>query len=280
MSLIYHVLPILTLCFYIIASAAYLRALLSKRVEVATWMHIVLALGFFCHLAFKLAETFDIFGLSLLSGGFYRLNTPGALSLMSLFITAAYLLMAISGRLKLLGAFVAPFAASLFLLSGVFFHFVSVEVVEASLPRIVFIHVINTSIALGCFLFAFSLSMAILVQERALKSKRSFTLTRKIPSLSSLDRLHSRFVGWGLVFLVLGMVPGSIYALHVGQERIFADIRVVSSAAILVNYSLLFYAMKRYGLRGRRAALFSVLGFTGVCVALLSNFLSSSFHVY
>ena len=115
------------------------------------------------------------------------------------------------------------------------------------------------------FALAFGVSLIYLLQERHLKHKKVTLLMKRFPSLESLDRLNYKLLMWGFPLMTLGILTGSLWAgIHWGDYWSW-DPRQISSAIAWLFYGALLHGRVTAGLRGKKAALMTMVGF---CVVL------------
>ena len=127
------------------------------------------------------------------------------------------------------------------------------------------LHVTLAFLGNAVFGLAFAVSVIYLLQERHLKHKKMTALMKRFPSLESLDRLNYSLLVWGFPLMTLGILTGSLWAgIHWGDYWSW-DPRQISSAIAWLFYGALLHGRITAGLRGRRAALLTMVGF---CVVL------------
>jgi ABC-type uncharacterized transport system permease subunit len=114
------------------------------------------------------------------------------------------------------------------------------------------LHILTSSLGILLLSVASCFSFAYLIQERRLKLK-TLSGSFDLPSLEMLDLWHMRMLFWGLAVFTLGVVVGLLKA-----KLNFDQIWTLSGWGI---YVFIFSARVKTGLRGRRAALYSLLGF-------------------
>ena len=87
---------------------------------------------------------------------------------------------------------------------------------------------------------------------------------KRFPSLESLDRLNYVLLGWGFPFMTLGIITGSIWAgLYWGNYWSWEP-RQISSGIAWLFYGALLHGRITAGLRGKKAAFLTIVGFTVV----------------
>jgi len=204
--------------------------------------------------------------------GFHFLQTgyPGiadfreALSFFCWLMVAGYLLVQLKYRLTVLGSIIAPLA---FLMTLAAF---AIGPDSAELPPgfdtyWLPIHVTLAFLGNAAFALAFGVSLIYLLQEHHIKQKKMTSLMKRFPSLESLDRLNYVLLVWGFPLMTLGILTGTIWAgTHWGNYWSW-DPRQISSAIAWLFYGALIHGRITAGLRGRKAALLTMVGF---CVVL------------
>ena len=109
-------------------------------------------------------------------------------------------------------------------------------------------------------------SLFYLIQERQLKSKRKSRLFDRLPSLSSLDNLITSAMGFGFVFVTLGVIVGSTWAFIEFGTRWIAEAKIAISLFTWALYVVMIFLRTTAGWRGRKAAVMAlfVLGFSAL----------------
>jgi cytochrome c-type biogenesis protein CcsB len=179
-------------------------------------------------------------------------------------MVAGYLLVQLKYRLTVLGSIIAPLA---FLMTLAAFAFgadagdLPPGLQSFWLP----VHVTLAFLGNAAFALAFGVSLIYLLQEHHLKHKKMTSLMKRFPSLESLDRLNYVLLVWGFPLMTLGILSGSLWAgTHWGNYWSW-DPRQISSGIAWLFYGALLHGRITAGLRGRKAALLTMVGF---CVVL------------
>src|ERR1700676_3914864 len=74
------------------------------------------------------------------------------------------------------------------------------------------VHIVLVLVGYAALLLTAVSSIFYLIQERRLKSKKSASLLEKLPPLGTLDDLISTAMGFGFVFITLGVIFGVMWA--------------------------------------------------------------------
>lgn len=196
-------------------------------------------------------------------------NTSESMSIVALVIVAGFLALQINRPVGALSVVISPIAFALTLGGYVFDRGVAQlppNLQSALLP----VHVLLAVLGNALFTLAFAVSLAYLVQERRLKTKRLGWRLR-LPPLEMLDRLNYRFLTWGLSLFTLGIVSGIIWAHLVWGRFWSGEPRLLWAACTWLVYALVFQARVSAGLRGRRAANLTILGFATLVLSLIGG---------
>ena len=186
-----------------------------------------------------------------------------ALSFYGWLMVGLYLLVQLKYRLTVLGSIIAP---SAFLMSVAAFaiggagHELPPPLKTYWLP----LHVSLAFLGNAVFALAFGVSLMYLLQEHQLKSKRTNLLHRRFPSLEALDRLNYVFLIWGFPLMTLGIITGSLWAGAQWGGYWSCEPREISSAIAWLLYAALLQGRIAAGLRGKKAALLTIVGFAVV----------------
>lgn len=107
-------------------------------------------------------------------------------------------------------------------------------------------------------------SIFYLVRERQLKRKTTSKLFDRLPPLGTLDNLITNSMGFGFVFITLGVIVGSTWAFIEFGTKWLGEARIQISLITWLFYLLMIFLRMTAGWRGRKAAIMalSVLGFS------------------
>ena len=140
------------------------------------------------------------------------------------------------------------------------------------------IHVITAIIAYGSFGVACGVSTMYLLRE---KFKEDEFFKKHIPSLEKLDIISYRAISLGYLFLTLVIITGAIWAERAWGRYWAWDPKETWALITWIIYSIYLHARLVKGWKGRRAALFSLIGFICVLFTYIGvNTLLPSIHSY
>jgi cytochrome c-type biogenesis protein CcsB len=245
-----------------IAAFAYLGATISftlylflQRDLLARLSPVVLLLSFAIHTS--------ALGLAFFHTGYPAVIGPReALSFFSWVMVVVYLLVQLKYRITVLGAIIAPLAF-LMSFSSIAFGPGSGELPPELKTYWLPFHTTFAFLGHAMFALAFSVSLVYLLEERQLKNKRKI-LSRRFPSLETLDRLNYLFLVWGFPFMTLGIITGSLLAgVHWGEYWSWEP-RQIASTFVWLFYGALLHGRITAGLGGKRAAFLTIVGFAVV----------------
>ncbi|MBW1645891.1 MAG: c-type cytochrome biogenesis protein CcsB, partial [Deltaproteobacteria bacterium] len=134
----------------------------------------------------------------------------------------------------------------------------------------------NAMLAMTC-----ALGIMYLIQERLIKTKRLSNLFQKLPSLNKIDQLSYSCLSIGFPLLTLGIISGSIWASYAWGAYWSWDPKETWSLITWFLYAALLHGRISTGWRGKKAAIFSIVGFLVIMFTFLGvNLLLSGLHAY
>ncbi|MBI5239157.1 MAG: c-type cytochrome biogenesis protein CcsB [Elusimicrobia bacterium] len=248
------------------------------------WMYYLLAVGVAFHLAssgLRLAAFWAIPENRF----FVPINSFfGALSAMTLAITGTFIVVEGRHRLGILGAFVLPWAW--LAAAGTAFRGYSMGGTEIHglAPALqsywMNIHPLVIMVSYAIFGNAFGVGLALLIQERQLRSKRPQELCYRLPSIEELDNLNYRLIAVAFPILTVGIIMGGIWA-HEAWGRFWGwDAKETWSLITALIYAVFLHMRLVAGWRGRKAVYTSMCGFACVLFTFIGVNFISQLHGY
>jgi cytochrome c-type biogenesis protein CcsB len=143
-----------------------------------------------------------------------------------------------------------------------------------------YIHIPTTFLGYAAFFVAFSAGVMYLIQERELKRKRPQTFYYRLPSLEICDDLGYRSLSVGFPLLTVGIVAGALWANRALSQPWGWDPKIIWSLITWLIYAVLIHYRLSSGLRGRRAALMSIVGFVTVLLTFIWTRHQGSAHSF
>lgn len=254
----------LTLLVYLGASVLYLVAMIGKKATAGRVGRWVLFAGALLH-----AGSFGFRHAT--AGGTPVTNLHESLSFFAWCIVLLYLLLDLRFHLSVMGAFAGPLAFVLMLASRL-----CPDVVMPPNPLLntwLFpVHITFAFLGNAALALAFGASVLYLVQNRMLKSKRFTGIYQMLPSLDTLDKVNYTCLSVGFPLMTLGIISGAFWANQAWGSYWSWDPKETWALITWFVYAALLHGRMSIGWRGRKAAIFSIIGF----ICLLFTFLGVS----
>ncbi len=259
--------------FYLAAAIVYFAFLFSPRPWLGRIATAILAVGFAGHTV--------CFVVQASGAGIPFESKALVLSLFAWAIVGLYLATLLRSRMTVLGAFVAPVATLMALLSEAA---PGAPVPADPHPGLwLSVHIVTLLLGYAAFAVSSCVAVVYLIQERYLKSKNLGSMFRRLPSLDALDRLNQIAIFVGFVFLSIGLFAGAAYATikPTPGYRMWADPQALVAGALWLWYAFAVQSRLFAGWRGRKSAVFAVVGFCVLAIAFVGVMLASSsaFHL-
>jgi len=255
----------LALALELLASGGFVVYLVKQDKWVFRGSYWILVAGFVCHTMMLGCQYYRL-------GAFPVLGIKSALSFFSWCMILAYLVFQIKFRLRVLGSFIAPFAACLMIISSAM-PWLEGPVGQQFKSLWLTIHIGTALMGNGLFAITFLAAIMYLILERSIKKKKFGSFYSRLPSLATLDSINYYSLVYGFMFLTVGMITGSVYAQVVIGTYWQWDPKEVWSLTTWLFYAALIHERLAVGWRGRRAAIMSIVCF---CI-LIFTFLGASF---
>ncbi len=254
----------LALILELLATGGFIVYLVKQHKWVFRCSYWILVVGFVCH-TIMLACQYHSLGAAPVLG------VKSALSFFSWSIICAYLVFNIKFRLRVLGSFIAPFAAFLMIISSTM-PWPEGPVGPQFKSLWLTIHIAVAFMGNGMFAITFLAAIMYLLLERSIKHKKFGSFYSRLPSLATLDSINYYSLVYGFIFLTGGMITGSIYAQNIIGTYWQWDPKEVWSLITWLFYAVLIHERLAVGWRGRKAAILSIICF---CI-LIFTFLGVS----
>jgi cytochrome c-type biogenesis protein CcsB len=192
-------------------------------------------------------------------------------------IILLYLFMEWRLKNRSIGAFVTPLA----FLALAYASF-SEKAIHPLIPALqsnwLTVHVATCFLGYAAFALSFGISVMFLV--KGADTGKSLFL-RIFPDKSTLDELNYRMVIIGFLMLTLGIITGSVWANSAWGSYWSWDPKETWSLVTWFVYAAMLHSRLISGWKGRRLALFSIIGFFCVLFTYFGvNFLLSGLHSY
>ncbi len=246
---------------YLGATGLHLVYLVTQREGFRAWAERGTWAGFGLHTLGLLLRFFE-------AGYTPVTSLHEALSFFGWCVAGLYLLLQLRYQLGSLGAFATPVATMLVL--GALTVPGEIQPLPAALQSWWLpVHVMLLFVGDGAFAVAAAAGVMYLIQERQLKRKRLGAWFRRLPSLEVLDELNYRCLTLGFPLLTMGIITGAIWAQQAWGTYWSWDPKETWSLITWFLYAALLHGRLTVGWRGRRAAIWAILGFASVLFTFL-----------
>ncbi len=199
-------------------------------------------------------------------------NLHESLSFLSWISVLAYAVIVYKYGLKVIGAFVAPFAFVFIVVA-----FLVPADMEPLRPMLdtywLSVHIALAVSGNAFFALAFIFGLLYLVQNRHLKTHKLGGLYFALPSLEVIDELNYRCLSYGFPLLTLGIISGALWSQALIGEYWMWKHRQVWSLITWFLYAALLHGRLIRGWRGKKSAVFSVAGFLVLLASTLIIYL-------
>jgi cytochrome c-type biogenesis protein CcsB len=260
--------------FLFLATLHYLLFLVYRNPVVPRVARFSLYLTFTAQIAFFAARSIQ--GGIPLGTSLYE-----SLIFFSWCLVAAYLVVTFRNRIPVAGAFTIPIAFILMVAAALMPNKGIEQIPPALESYWLFIHVPLCFMGDALFALAFGSGIMYLIQEKQLKGKKPGAFYYRLPSLEMLDSLNYRALTIGFPLLTLGIITGSIWAQYAWGAYWQWDPKETWSLITWLIYAAVLHARLTVGWRGRKAAWFSIIGFSAVLFTFLGvNLFISGLHSY
>jgi cytochrome c-type biogenesis protein CcsB len=263
----------LVMLCYLTASILYLVNVVGRREKSGMFARWVLLAGAIVHLISLIARYAQL--------GHTPVTTLNeSLSFFAWCLVLIFLIFDLRYRLAVLGAFSSVLALITMLGSG--FAPKAVEPLNPALNSWWFpLHVTLAFLGNAAFAMAFAAGVMYLLQDRMLKSKRFSALYYRLPSLDTLDNINYRALSFGFPLMTLGIISGAAWAESVWGTYWSWDPKETWALLTWFVYAALLHGRLSIGWRGRRAALFAIIGFACLLFTFLGvNLLLGGQHTF
>jgi cytochrome c-type biogenesis protein CcsB len=131
------------------------------------------------------------------------------------------------------------------------------------------VHVVLIFIGDGAFALAAVVGVMYILQERQLKTKKMGALFHRLPNIDVLDAMNYRCLTIGFPLLTLGIITGAAWAQTAWGTYWQWDPKETWSLITWFLYAGLLHGRLTVGWRGRKAAIWSIIGFCSVLFTFL-----------
>ncbi|MCD6527444.1 MAG: c-type cytochrome biogenesis protein CcsB [Desulfuromonas sp.] len=263
----------LTLGLYAVTTGLYLFSAVANREGSDRWGRMALLVAFAMHTVTLVARYVE-------AGYTPVTNLHESLSFFAWALAGTFLV--IDWRLRM--SVLAATTSTLILVMMLFGSLLPMHVQELNpaldslwLP----VHISLAFLGNAVFTVAFVAAVFYLLQERMLKSKKFSALYYRLPSLETLDMINYRCLTFGFPLMTMGIISGAVWAESAWGTYWSWDPKEAWALITWFFYAALLHGRMTTGWRGRRAAIFAIIGFALLLFTFLGvNLLLPGLHSY
>ncbi len=266
------------LCLYVGATVLYAYQFVLRRGKVSWWARFLTGAGFICQ-TLSIGANSMVHGTTVFTGENQLILAAWALVLL-------YFVMEHVLRIRAYGAFLVPIAVVVLIVAQLTGNAATTYSLTDEQFRQIQGYGIAFHVALIVFAnagFAFgSVSNALyLYQSTQLKNRKSSKLSRRLPSLATLQQVAHRAISFAYPIYTAGLTLGVIRAIQTDVSGWWQDPRVMVSGLVWITYGAYLMAVYRHNVSSRFSAWLSIAGFVFVVVvAILARTVPVGFHVF
>lgn len=266
------------LALYIGATVLYAYQFVLKRAKVGWWARFLTGAGFIC-------QTLSIGATSMATHG-TQLTGPNQLMLASWALVLLYFVMEHLIKIKVYGTFLIPvaviFMAAAELVGGLAG---AAQLTPTQLSQLanwrVAIHVALIVFANAGFAFGAVSSALYLWQGAQLKRHKSNRVTRRLPSLSTLQDVSRRSILFAFPVYTAGLLLGIFRAAEARVPQWWFDARIMMSGVVWLTFGVYLVLVYRHNVSSRTSSRVAVFGFVLVVIlAIIARTVPMGFHVF
>ncbi len=246
---------------YFLSTVVFLVYLIRKNKRAGQAANWIIITGFVLQTASLAVRTFHLGQLPVQT-------LHQSLSFFGWTLVGGYLILYSRFRLPIFGAFASPLAM-VFVFLGCFLSAGQPSPTPISQHLWLTLHLASAFTGYGFFGFAFVAAVMYLMQETQIKTKKTGSFFKILPSLNALDSMNYLCIIIGLPLMTLGIITGMVYAQRTLGHYWRWDPKEVWSLILWLFYAALLHQRLTIGWRGRRAAIMAIIGFSVLCFTFI-----------
>lgn len=259
---------------YVGATVLYAYQFILRRQKVAWWARFLTGAGFLC-------QTLSIGANSMARHG-TPLDGANQLVLASWALVLLYFVMEHVMKIRAYGAFLVPVAAVLMVVAQFMGEGTGgLRPGDPYYGNITAIHVALVVFANAGFAVGSVSSALYLFQNRQLKRHKTNVVSRRLPSLATLQLVARRAISLSFPVYTAGLTMGMVRAVQADLAGWWQDPRIMMSGIVWFTFGAYLVALYRHNVSSRTLSWLAVVGFVFVSVlAVLARTLPLGFHVF
>lgn len=124
-----------------------------------------------------------------------------------------------------------------------------------------FFHTAVSTLGMAILCVAFAMSLLYILQDRALKAKKTLGILKRLPSLEKCDGIGFRALLTGFVLLTIGIGTGIVVNMEVHRRLWVWEARGSFALLAWIVFAATLTARTALGFRGKRSAFLIIAGF-------------------
>lgn len=203
---------------------------------------------------------------SMFTGEGVNLGFFSAASSISWIILALLMLSAISKPVENLGILLLPLAIIALVLQIKYpmAHFLSPET-----PWILRLHVLISMLAYSLLTLASVQAVLLAIQDHQLRNRHPGGFIRALPPLQTMEALLFEMIGLGFALLTVALISGFVFLENMFAQHLVH--KTILSIAAWVVFGTLLWGRFRYGWRGQKALIWTLVGFVVLMLAYFGS---------
>ena len=195
-------------------------------------------------------------------------------------ITVTYFVIELRSQHKETGYFILNIAFFFQLASSIFIKDTP-EVPEILRSPLFGVHVSSALIGYAAITIAGAYGLMYLMLYHEMKATRFGVVYKKLPTLETLERMTFTAVALAFLFLSIAILFGFIWLNRAIASPNYFDPKLIGTIIVWTMYGFLIIAKKRFGWKGRKVMILSIIGFLiSIFSMTIVNIFFSKFHKF
>ena len=195
-------------------------------------------------------------------------TVPEILSVLAWSVILIYLVVYRRYRLEVLHVVILPLVLVVLFVSGLLPEDL-IPVAAPLRPSLLRFHLTVIIFAVAALCITFAASLAYVLLDRALKTKRPGRLFPRLPSLEICDNVGQLSLLWAFPLMTLGIVTGAIVSASINHTFWAWEPKEILAVLAWAILAVVVVARIGWGWRGRNAALLTIVAFAAVLLRML-----------
>ncbi|PLY16719.1 MAG: cytochrome C biogenesis protein [Sedimenticola sp.] len=204
--------------------------------------------------------------LTMFTGEGVNLGFFSAASSISWIILVLLMLSSLSKPVENLGILLLPLAAVSIALQ---LQYPSVHFLSPDTPWILRLHVLISMLAYSLLTLASVQAVLLAIQDHQLRNRHPGGFVRALPPLQTMEVLLFEMIALGFALLTVALISGFIFLENMFSQHLVH--KTILSLAAWVVFGTLLWGRFRYGWRGQKALIWTLVGFVVLMLAYFGS---------